>query len=62
MQCALQLNDVDTYLASVAASVADPRERAQAVLQLCRQLRTGGKAEVLRAATLYVRAGRGADA
>ena len=61
MQCALQLNDVDTYLASVAASVADPRERAQAVLQLCRQLRTGGKADVLRAAALYVRAGRGAD-
>lgn len=62
MQCALQLNDVDTYLASVAASVAEPRERAQAVLQLCRQLRTGGKAEVLRAAALYVRAGRGPDA
>ena len=62
MQCALQLNDVDTYLTCVASSITEPRERAQAVQQLCRQLRTGGKAEVLQAAALYVRLARDCEA
>ena len=59
LTCALQLNDVDTYLCLLADSVSEPRDRLRCVIQLCRQLRTGGKKEVLKAAALYVVISRG---
>ena len=59
LTCALQLNDVDTYLCLLADSVPEPRDRLRCVIQLCRQLRTGSKKEVLKAATLYVVVSRG---